>query len=130
MNGFPPQAGAPNPLALHPFVLLRTSYGDALTVAGIPVPEGASPYKLVGQACGMQTPNCQPMMNAIKARVASAVRADASGNGTFPGVPPGTYYLMISAAVNNKPLVWGQAVQLKPGANSFTLSPANATPIQ
>jgi hypothetical protein len=57
------------------------------------------------------------------------VRADANGNSTFPGVAPGTYYLMISTRYNNQPLVWGQAVQLKPGANSITLDQHNATPV-
>jgi hypothetical protein len=68
-------------------------------------------------------------MAAINASAASAVRADAGGNGTFPGVPPGTYYLMISARYNNQALVWGHAVQLKLGANSLTLNPGDATPI-
>jgi hypothetical protein len=36
---------------------------------------------------------------------------------------------MISAIVNQKPLVWGQAVQLKPGANTITLDPRTATPL-
>lgn len=74
-------------------------------------------------------PDCQKVGAAINASAASAVRADANGTGTFPGVPPGTYYLMISAIYNNKPLVWAQAVQLKPGANSLTLVPRDATPI-
>jgi hypothetical protein len=65
----------------------------------------------------------------VKADAASAVRADANGAGTFPGVPPGTYYLMISARYNNQGLVWGQAVQLKPGANSLTLDQNNAVVI-
>jgi hypothetical protein len=57
------------------------------------------------------------------------VRADANGRGTFPGVPPGTYFLMISAIYNRQPLVWGQAVQLSAGANSVTLDQHNATPL-
>jgi hypothetical protein len=36
---------------------------------------------------------------------------------------------MISARYNNQPLVWGQAVQLKAGANSITLDQRNATPL-
>jgi hypothetical protein len=36
---------------------------------------------------------------------------------------------MISAIVNQKPVVWGQAVQLKPGANSVTLDSRTATPL-
>jgi hypothetical protein len=68
-------------------------------------------------------------MDTINANAASAVRADAGGAGTLPGVAPGIYYLMISARYNNQSLVWGQAVQLKPGPNSLTLDQRNAIPI-
>jgi hypothetical protein len=88
-----------------------------------------SPYKYVATACGSRTPDCQKAMDAIKASAVSAVRADANGRGTFPGVAPGTYYLMISTRYNNQGLTWGQPVQLKPGANSITLDQRNATPI-
>lgn len=67
-------------------------------------------------------------MNAINANAASAVRADANGHGTLPGVQPGTYYLMVSALYNGQQLVWSQAVQLSPGANSVALDLRNATP--
>ena len=36
---------------------------------------------------------------------------------------------MISTRYNNQPIVWGQPVQLKPGANSITLSQQNGTPL-
>jgi hypothetical protein len=78
-----------------------------------------SAYQYAGTACGpSRTPDCQKISDAIKTSAASAVRADANDSGTFPGVAPGTYYLMISTRFNNQGLVWGQAVQLKPGANS------------
>ncbi len=129
VSGFPAQPGAPNPLAGRPYVLLRDSYANGLAKAGVSVPPGVSPYKYVGTACGTRTPDCQKSMDAIKAAAASAVRADANGGGTFPGVAPGTYYLMISTRYNNQNLVWGQAVQLKPGSNSVTLDLRNATPL-
>ena len=88
-----------------------------------------SPYTYVATACFNKAPECQKITDAIKADAASAVRADANGNGTFPGVPPGTYYPMISARYNNQPLAWGQAVQLKSGQNSLALDQSNATPI-
>ena len=127
ISGFPAQAGAPNPLAGRPYVLLRDSYADALAKGGVSVPAGVSPYKYVGTACASRTPDCQKMMDAIKADAASAARADANGAATFPGVPPGSYYLMISTRYNNQTLVWGQAVQLKPGANTLKLDQSNAT---
>jgi len=127
VSGFP--AGAPNPLAGHPYVLLRDSYANTLAKGGVSVPAGTSPYMFAATACVNRGPDCPKITDAVKASAASSVRADASGAGTFPGVPPGTYYLMISARYNNQGLVWGQAVQLKAGANSITLDASNATPI-
>jgi hypothetical protein len=129
VSGFPAQVGAPNPLAGHPYVLLRDSYADALAKGGVAVPPAMSPYKYVGIICASRTPDCQKIMDAINAAAASAVRADANGAGTFPGVPAGSYYLMISTRYNNQPLAWGQAVQLKPGPNSITLDQSNAIPV-
>jgi hypothetical protein len=126
---FPAQPGAPNPLGGRPYVLLRHSYANAIANGGVSVPAGTSVFKYVASICTSKTPECQKVTDAIKADAASAVRADANGNGTFPGVPPGTYYLMISTRYNNQALNWGQAVQLKAGPNSMSLDLSNATPI-
>jgi hypothetical protein len=129
VSGFPAQQGVPNPLAGRPYTLLRDSFANVVAKAGVSVPPGTSPYKALGNACGNHTPDCQKIMDAIKASAASAVRADANGSGTFPGVAPGTYYLMISSRYNNQSLVWGQPVQLKAGGNSVTLDQHNAVPL-
>jgi hypothetical protein len=122
--------GAPNPFAGHPYVLLRSSYADAIAKGGVSVPPGVSPYMYLGAACANRMPDCQKILTAINADAASAVRADANGRGTFPGVPAGVYYLMISTRYNNQPLAWDRAVELKPGANSVTLDLNNATAIK
>jgi hypothetical protein len=129
VSRFPAQPGMPNPLSGHPYVLLRDSYANVLSQAGISVPAGMSPYKYVGSVCSSRTPDCQRILEAINASAISSVRADANGAGTLPGVPPGTYYVMISARYNNQALVWGQAVQLKAGQNSLILEQSNATPL-
>ncbi len=129
VSGLRGQPGVPNALAGRPLVLLRHSYAIALANGGVVVPPGMSPYRYVGTVCTSRTPDCQRIMDAMKADAASAVRADANGSGTFPGVPPGSYYLMISARYNNQPLSWSQAVVLKAGANSVTLDQGNAAPI-
>jgi hypothetical protein len=129
VSGFAAQPGVPNPLAGRPYILLRHGYGNALAIGGVTVPAGTSPYKYAGVACGTHTADCPKITAAINTDAASAVRADANGAGTFPGVPPGTYYLMISALVNKQPFIWGQAVQLKAGANSITLDQRNGTPL-
>lgn len=129
VSGFPPQPNLPNPLAGHPYTLLRDNLANIITKAGVTVPAGTSPYKVLGLACGNRTPDCQKILEAVKANAASAVRADANGSGSFPGIPPGTYYLMISAQFNNHALVWDQPIQLKAGPNSLTLDQRNATPV-
>jgi hypothetical protein len=129
VSGFPSQPGAPNPLASHPYTLLRDSIPNLLAKAGVAIPAGSNAYKVLGIACGAHSPDCQKILDAIKASAASAVRADANGSGTFPAVPAGTYYLMISARYNNQALTWDNPVQLKPGANSLTLSVQNARPV-
>jgi hypothetical protein len=129
VSGFPPQPGVPNPLAAHPYTLLRDSVANIVAKAGVAIPPGTSPYKVLGLACGNRTPDCQKILDAVKASAISAVRADATGSGTFSGVPPGTYYLMISTRFNNQALAWDQPIQLKPGPNSIALNQGNATPV-
>ena len=130
VSGLPPAPGQPNALAAHPYILLRDSYVDTLTKAGITVPAGTSPYMFTAVACGPnRTPDCAKINAAIGASAISVARSDANGAATLPAVPPGTYYLMISTRYNNQPLAWGQPVQLNPGANSVTLDQKNATPV-
>jgi hypothetical protein len=129
VSGLPTTAGTPNPLAGRPYLLLRWSYGDSLARGGVSVPAGTSPYKYAGIACQANSPDCPKVRAAVNASVISAVRADANGAGTFPGVPAGTYYLMISAVYSGRPYVWGQAVQIHAGANSLALDLRSATPM-
>ncbi len=126
-SGFPP--GAANPLAGHPYVLLRSSFTNVVASGGVPVPPGTSPYKVMSSACVNRNADCQKIMEAVKANAVGGVRADANGSGTFSGLAAGTYYLMISTRYNNQGLAWGQAVQVRPGANSVTLDLRNATPL-
>jgi hypothetical protein len=129
-SGFAPQPGAPNPLAGHSYILLRDSFANLLAKAGIQVPAGTSPYKMMGAACANHTPDCQKIMEAVHAGAVHAVVADASGKATFPAVAAGTYYPFISTRYNNEALVWDKPVQLKAGANSLTLDASNGTPVQ
>ncbi|MGA8088595.1 MAG: hypothetical protein WCA10_14900 [Terracidiphilus sp.] len=130
VSGFPATPGQPNQLANHPYVLLRNSLSDTIARSGVNIPAGTTPFKFMGLACGNRSPDCQTIMNAIRTSAASSVHSDMNGRATFPGVPPGTYFLMISTRYNNQPLVWFQAVQVNAGANSITLDARNATAMQ
>ena len=83
ISGLP---GTPNPLAGRPYVLLRDSYANVVARGGVMAPAGMSAYKYVGSVCATRAPECQKASDAIKSSAASAVRADANGSGTFPGV--------------------------------------------
>jgi hypothetical protein len=58
----------------------------------------------------------------------TGAKADLNGKATLPGVPPGIYYVMLSARYKNHPIYWDLKVELKPGANSVVLDQHNAGP--
>jgi len=128
VSGLPTPPGQPNPLASHPYILLRDSFDSTVTRA-VTVPQGSTPHKFLGFACGLRTPDCQKIVAAIQADSAGSVRSDPNGHATFPNVPAGTYYLMISANINNRVYAWEQPIQLHAGANTVTLNLSNATPL-
>ena len=125
LTSFPP----PSPLAGHPYMLLRDSYQNVVLKGGFSIPQGVSVYKFLGEACAKHTPDCQGVVAAVKANTASTAVADGNGKAIFNNLAPGTYYLMISTRYNNQPWVWVNAVEVKAGANSFTLDMSNATPM-
>jgi hypothetical protein len=128
-SGLALQPGVPSALAGRPYIILRDSYANTVAHAGVMVPAGTSAYKFAGMACGNKTPDCQKINDAVKAGAISAARADISGSAILPGVPPGTYYLMISARIGNQSFIWDHPVQLRSGANSLTLDQRSASPI-
>jgi hypothetical protein len=127
-SGFPVQASAANLLAGRPYLLLRDSVAAALTKGGAAVPAGVSPQRAVKDACAQKTPDCRKCLVAVSADAATGLAADANGKATLPGVPPGTYFLMVSN--QNNTIYWELKVQLKAGPNSISLDAHNATPTQ
>jgi hypothetical protein len=128
ISGFAAQPNVPNPLAGRSYILLRDSLTNALIKGGVPVAAGSTPFKAMNAACATEQ-GCQQVMAAVNSDSASLIKADANGNANFPGVPAGTYFLMISAKFSNQTIFWGQQVDLKAGANSITLDQRNSTPV-
>ena len=126
-SALPTQAGAPNPLALHPYILLRSSFDDVVRQAGITVPAGTASLVYFGQSCAAGTPDCQAILASIKANLVADAKADANGAATVPNLAAGTYYFMVSTRLNNHALIWTQPVQVKDGQNAVTLDIYNAT---
>ena len=85
---------------------------------GVRISGGMTPNEVMRAACERSEGACKKITLALDADRVAKVVADATGRGTFPGVPPGNYYLMISAVYNNRLLLWNQRVELKPGQSS------------
>ncbi len=124
------QAGGANPLAGRAFVLLRDSFDNVLAKGGFPVPTGIAPYRAMLMACAQRSPDCQTAATAINTASVTGVRTDAGGKATFPGVAPGTYYLMGSLFSGAQILLWDIKVELRGGANTVVLNERNATPVK
>ena len=130
VSGFPVQPGVATPLANYPYTLLRDSFANALAKGGVQIPAGVSAVKAFGTACQNRTPDCAKMNQIWKADAISAARGDVTGKAVLPGVPPGTYYLMLFVRYNNQPILWDMTVELKAGANSLSLDAHNGTATQ
>jgi hypothetical protein len=130
VSGFPQQPNAANPLGNYPYVLNRDSFANTVAQAGVQVAAGTPPLKTYAMACQSRSPDCQKIGQAWKAEAISAARGDATGKAILPGVPPGTYYMMISIRYNNQPIFWDVKVQLNAGSNTLTLDPKNAVELK
>jgi len=110
------------PLSWGHYWLLRDDLATALNKGGIRVPSGASAASMIRSICQKNEAACNKITQALDADGAAKVYADNSGTGNFAGVPPGGYYLMVSALYNNRLMILSQAITLKRGPNSFVLS--------
>lgn len=66
-------------------------------------------------------------MNAISLRSAAQITTDSNGNGTFPAVPAGAYFLFgrFKDSAHGGVFIWNLRVDLKPGHNSVLIGPSN-----
>jgi hypothetical protein len=62
---------------------------------------------------------------ALQSIFVTNAKMDPNAKATFPGVPPGTYYLLVQAMGKDWHLVWDLRVDLKSGANSVALDQRN-----
>src|SRR5688500_4158277 len=132
-SGFATQPGTVNPLAGRGVLLLKESFENFLRRTEMfKGPPGStsrvSPLVAWAYACRTESPVCKQALYEARASFASNTKMDVGGRATFPGVPPGTYYVLVQAIANNQHLVWDLRVDLKPGANSVTLNQTNVAP--
>jgi hypothetical protein len=121
-----PTAGAPADGV--DLALLNQDLSKLLLDAGFKAAPGKSLAKSF-TACNSPEPNCLKGMQAIAGHLVARAETDDNGKASFPGVPPGTYYvMMVRGDYGPQPLVWSVKVELKGGQNTVALSPGNAIP--
>jgi hypothetical protein len=75
--------------------------------------------------------DCKAVTAAIEPLVAARAVVDSAGRAAItPTVPPGRYYVSVSARNGDSVLVWDIKVDLKPGDNSVVLEQSNAETVR
>ena len=118
-----------NPLVGTTIFLYKDSLASVLRKAGASVPPGAT----AGEALRAMVIACKPpadcssMAAAMEPLVAGRALIDSAGRAAItPPVPPGRYYVSVSARSRDSVLVWDIKVDLKQGDNSVVLDQSNA----
>ncbi|MDP8980234.1 MAG: hypothetical protein M3O35_06555 [Acidobacteriota bacterium] len=125
-SAFP--AGA-NPLAGTTIFLYKDSLANVLRKAGASVAPGATAGEAVRATVMACKPpaDCSALAAAMEPLVAARGVIDSTGRAAItPPVPPGRYYVSVTARNGNSVLVWDIKVDLKPGDNSVVLEQSNA----
>jgi len=95
------QPGTPMPSPVIPTSCCARPTLIRLLPAGLRAP-GVSPYMYAARPAAPTRPTAKNLCRH-SGPGASAIRADANGSATLPGVSAGTYYLMVSTRYNNQP---------------------------
>jgi hypothetical protein len=127
-SGFPENGPTPA-LRGRGLFLLTENFESILWDSGyLPSPVRNMPAIAVwGQTCQVNQQLCvQGLREAAKYK-AGSVLLDNNGQGSFPAVPAGTYYIVTQTIFNNHHYLWNYRIDLQPGQNHLKLSEANAT---
>ena len=120
---------AKNPLAGQNVALMSERYDIALRKVGGPIAADVTPGKaLMAYMANCGPPrSCPPLATAMHPYFVGKATFDSNGKVMLTApVPPGSYYLLCSAAGTSGVLVWDLPVTLKAGDNSITLTATNA----
>jgi len=130
IQSFQQPPGSPNPLTGLALILLRSSFSEVVAKNGIQPPAGLTPLQTWSQICDKKLPQCGQALAALRPYAVTAVRLDASGKATFPGVPAGLYYIFGATNAVHPALGWDVRVDLRAGTNSLVLDQTNAQKLQ
>lgn len=118
-------------LAGKALIVLKDDPENLMASAGISAQGASSRVSAWSKSCERpaQEAICKQGAASIASSIVARTGFDVQGIAAFNNVPSsGTFYILADTSSTNH-LIWSVKVDLKPGANSFTLDERNATPV-
>jgi hypothetical protein len=109
--------------------VLKKEPRQALIAAGMPDTASGNALQNWIRACQARAPACQQGGLALKPYMLGIATTDANGHAQSPPLPAGRYWVFGDGRIDNRPMLWNQAVDLRGGPASLTLDEHNATPL-
>jgi hypothetical protein len=118
-----------NPMAGQPIFIMRERMDEVLRKLGVAVPPNSTPGKAMQTlSISCHTMDCHPVMNGLGNYYVTTAKLDSTGKATLSAqAQTGSYFLF--AIVRNpdgSSLLWDIPTTLHAGANTITLTAANA----
>jgi hypothetical protein len=113
----------------HRLWVLKADPNGALIRAGLQSTPDGSVLQNWMRACRGRTPRCEQGALALKPYSVGVATTDASGKVRTPPLPPGRYWVLGDAKVDNQHLMWSQPVDVTASGGSLTLDKRNAQPV-
>ena len=105
--------------------VLRTDPQFALIKAGVTSTPYASVLQNWMRACDKKEQLCFAGMQALQPHSVGFLATDANGQARTPPLPPGRYWVLCDAKVDNKRVAWDQPVDVKAAGASLTFDRSN-----
>ena len=110
--------------------VLKREPRQALIAAGLPDNANGNALQNWIRACQKRDlPACQQGGLALKPYMLGIATTDANGHAQSPPLPAGRYWVFGDGRIDNRPMLWNQAVDVRGGPVSLTLDEHNATPV-
>jgi hypothetical protein len=109
--------------------VLKAEPRRTLIAAGMPDNASGNALQNWIRACQTRAPACQQGGSALKPYMLGIATTDANGHAQSPPLPAGRYWVFGDGRIDNRPMLWSQAVDVRGGPASLTLDQHNATPV-
>ena len=109
--------------------VLKSDAQVALIKGGLQSTPDGSVLQNWMRACQSRTPACLQGAQALQPYSVGFATTDAEGHAQTPPLPAGRYWVLSDTKIDNRRMMWNQAVDLKAGGNSLTLDQRNAMPV-